>query len=182
MRAFLVLAALVACDGATSPDPNSGQLSFSYSGDVSGTGSFAAVGVLPADPNALDSRGGAAARLEVTALIAASVPRSNAFDFVYLRTGDTVATTNTFMYGCDPFLPGCTTFLFETNGSAHDLGQHDMLCQLTAGTVTVVDISPTRMTGTFAGTGVCEGSGNSSAVTVTNGSFDVPIVAAIPLL
>jgi hypothetical protein len=63
---------------------------------------------------------------------------------------------------------------FNGNGDTRDFG-----CALTSGTIVLTDVSSSRAKGTFSGTGDCipGGGGASSAFSVSDGTFDVALVA-----
>jgi hypothetical protein len=67
-------------------------------------------------------------------------------------------------------------FYLNFNGNG-DTG--DFFCALTSGTIVLTEVSSSRAKGTFSGSGSCVagGGGASSAFSVSNGTFDVALVA-----
>lgn len=165
-----VLAVATACSDISGPGALSGNLSFSHSGATSGT--FSASGsVLAADPQAVDWAAGVRDDQSQSIAIAAHIPRAN-------NTSDEVAIE----------FPQLTTGTVNiANNGAHvamafgqpQSGTPTWSCALTSGSVVLTSLSSTRASGSFSGTGTCTGStGGPTAFTVTEGSFDVPLVDA----
>jgi hypothetical protein len=169
MRVLMVASVGVAmsCGDSTSPGSVSGSLSFTHSGAISGT--FNASGsVLVADPEAVQWAAASRDNTNDGIDISARIPRAS-------NTNDNILI----------FFPQQTTGSVDAGTEAiviigfgvNESGSATWLCGLDAGTVTVATISSTRVTGTFSGTGDCIASGGGAAAfTVTNGSFNVPLI------
>jgi hypothetical protein len=163
----VLLMAAASCSESTGLGALSGDLSFSHSGATSGT--FDASGsVLVPDPNAATwaaaARDDAAQSIAIAAHIARPSNTSDeiAIDFPQLTPG-TVTVANG---------AGVTiTFGRPQTGAAA------WSCALASGSVVVTSLSSTRIRGTFSGSGGCvSATGSPAAFTVTNGSFDAPLV------
>lgn len=169
-RAFLaaLLTVMAACSDSTGLGGLNGSLSFSHSGATIGT--FSASGsVLAADPMTVDWAAGARDDQTQSIAISAHIPRANdtfddvVIDFPQLTTG-TIAIANNGAH---------VAVVFGDSQS----GTPTWSCNLTSGSVVVTSVSSSRARGSFSGTGTCfGGSGAPAAFTVTNGSFDVPLV------
>ena len=70
-----------------------------------------------------------------------------------------------------------------TFGQPMDGASFDRACALTAGTLKLTTYSEERAAGTFSGTGTCVDTPGEApeAITITNGSFDVPIHESDPV-
>jgi hypothetical protein len=168
-RLFLgaLLVTVAGCSDSTGLGALSGDLSFSHSGATSGT--FNASGsVLVTDPNtatwAAAARDNSAQSIAIAAHIARPSNTSDeiAIDFPQLTPG-TVTVANGAGVGITFGRP-------QTGNPAWS-------CALASGSVTVTSVSSTRISGTFSGSGGCvSASGSPAAFTVTNGSFDAPLV------
>jgi hypothetical protein len=68
--------------------------------------------------------------------------------------------------------------LLGNSNSTLDVQQQ---CALTSGSVVISSISASRAAGTFSGSGTCLSSvGTPSNFSITGGTFDVALVAALP--
>ena len=163
-----LLAVTAGCGDGTGPGGVSGSVSFSHSG--ASTGTFSASGsVLVADPQAATwaagTRDDASQSIDVEGYVAHP---SSTHDYVHLHFPQ--------------LTPGTVTI---ANGAAVDIafgqpqaGTATWYCFLTSGSVVVTSLSSARVRGSFSGSGIClpAASGSPVAFTVTNGSFDVPLV------
>ena len=181
MRFFMVGAVLfgaLAC--SDSSGPNHGSLAFTYTG--AGGGSFSASGDAPslttAPPPGTSWAGGYVETDE--SHVFGATPRSGGLiDVAILRLERTTPGSVSIDPACN--IDGsvsCTgmDFYLNFNGDG-DTG--DFFCGLTSGTIVFTDVSSSRAKGTFSGNGNCfDGTGGtSSAFSVSNGTFDVALVA-----
>lgn len=176
------LALLASCkDSSTGPTGFSGTVSFTYSGAISGN--FTATGVMPAAQGAMETSAWAAGEVSTVdgvTYVASATPRNatshDFFGFYVERTTPGSSSAS------DTCTSNCAFVAFEfgmQNGTGNTWLQ---LCSLTAGTVTITEISGSRVKGTFSGTGECVAPNSSTpqAFTVTNGTFDVALVSGLP--
>jgi hypothetical protein len=187
-RSLLVLAclAIVACSNDDPAGPNnigvSGTVSFSFSGGSSG--SFNASGALTSTTQADFTKAWAAgvkSDQDNAIEIAASAPKtSSTHDQVIITIPRTTAGGATINVNCTANT--CADVVVTFGNSNASFLQFDLACGLETGTIVVASINSSRVAGTFSGTGTCFTSGNqTSAFTVTNGSFDVALVADVPV-
>ena len=175
-------AVLIGCgdDGPTTVTGLNGALSFTYSGAVSGT--FNATGQMPTSATAQETATWAAGEVVTTGADAgtyavASTPRTGGrHDFVIVVANRTNAGTATIdLNNCDANV--CSGVSFVIGQETGTGGGFLQLCGLESGTVVITEVTSTRIIGTFSGAGTCfSESGTETAFTVTNGSFNVPIV------
>ena len=180
-RVLLALSVLGAISCSHSTEPNIfGSVTFTYTGG--GGGTFTAAGAAPdfdgPEPTTSWSVGYTEAG---ETFIAASRPRTGGLnDLAGLRIQRTTAGSEPIDSVCDDDGDvACTgMFLFINFNGNGDTG--DFFCGLTSGTIVVTEISSTRAKGTFSGSGTCTAGtgGTPTAFTVTDGSFDVALVAA----
>lgn len=176
------LVLLIACgdDGPTTVTGLNGALSFTYSGAVSGT--FNATGQMPTSPTAQETSAWAAGEVITTGTdagtyaVAASPRTGGTYDLVVVVANRTNAGTATIDFdNCtDDVCSGVSFIIGQETGTGSGF---DQLCGLASGTVVITEVTSSRIIGTFSGAGSCfsEG-GTETAFTVTNGSFNVPIV------
>ena len=147
---------LVGCGGdkTTAPTGLAGQMGFSYTGALSGT--FNVTGQMPATGQETSSW--AAGEIVATGTDAGTAT----IDFD--NCSASVCSTVFFLLG----LNNGTTFTFLQD------------CYLQSGTITITEVTSTRIRGTFSGAGTCSSStGTQTSFTVTNGTFDVAIVPGV---
>lgn len=158
-----------------------GSVSFTYTG--AGGGTFTASGnaptVLPSPTATSWARGFVAGGAYTE--VGGSRPRAGGLvDIVSLRMDLTAAGSVTIGQDCP--ISGsteCNALLLglNLNRASDDPGDLDFLCVLTAGTITITEMSDSRAKGTFSGTGECAAPGTpGTAFGVTNGTFDVAMV------
>jgi hypothetical protein len=180
-RGLVVLAVLatLSCNDSSGPS-TLGSLSFTFTGG--GGGTFSASGVAPSFSSA-PSTGSSWAAGYVEAgetIVAGSRPRSGGLiDLVLLRLTRTTAGSETIDANCniDGSVPCNGMILYLNFNGTGDTG--DFFCGLISGTIVVTSVSDGRAQGTFSGTGECSAGvgGAISAFTVSNGTFDVALVA-----
>ena len=158
-------------------------LAFSYSGDISG--SYNVEGDVPLDPDGRPRHGTWAAALQIpgsdlgiTAARAKSAPLADVF--VIALHNVSVPGTYALDRNCNHDTPtscalGMLAFDYNWNTSEH---RPDPYYLLVSGTITVTSIDADHVRGTFQVGGVRQAAG-SATVSLTNGSFDVPIVRAL---
>lgn len=187
-RSYVVAAAslaLLACGGGdktTGPNNTgaSGSVSFSFSGGTSGN--FNASGAINSTTSADFSRAWAAGVKDASAgtvEIAATTPKAGStHDLVTMIIPRTTTGSSTIVSSCSGQNCAAIAVLFgsQINGSGFSF-----ICDVESGTITIASISNTKVTGSFSGTGHCfTSAGAQSNFTVTNGSFDVPLVTGVP--
>ena len=112
--------------------------------------------------------------------VAASTPRSGGLvDLTILRLERTTPGSVSIDAACDiDGSASCTGMALSLNFNGNgDTG--DFFCGLTSGTIVLTEIGSSRAKGTFSGTGSCVAGtgGSSSAFSISNGTFDVALVA-----
>jgi hypothetical protein len=165
------------------PDPSSAAtLSFTHAGERAG--SFAVQGAVPLSATGQASFGTWASALRVTGyplnvvgVRAGTAPMTDVF---------TLVLQNITQPGTYPLDPGCnqhtTTpcvlglFAFGVNWT-NNTQAPSAEYRLATGSVTVTALTASQVRGTFQGSGVTFPAG-TPALTITTGSFDVPIVTA----
>ena len=185
MKRLLVSVAFLgalSCSDSSGPGIG-GSVAFTYTGG--GGGSFNAAGDAPsflASPPTATSWAVGYVQAGET-FIGASSPRGGGrVDLTILRFQRTTAGSENIDAACnidgDAACTGVELSLnFNGNG---DTG--DFFCGLTSGTIVVTEMSSSRAKGTFSGSGNCI-AGTGGAVTgfsVSNGTFDVALVAPPP--
>jgi hypothetical protein len=171
---FLVIAAVAAGIGCseskTAPANLSGQMSFTYAGALSGN--FNADGRMPLTPTEQRTMPWAAGQLDNQAVfVDAAMPRSaTTYDIVFLGITRTTAGSESI----DGSTAGISLLLgAQVNGP----GQPMQTCFLDTGTITITEITATRVRGTFSGSGDCaDPTPATTPFTVTNGVFDAPLL------
>jgi hypothetical protein len=162
-----LLAVTAGCGDGTGPGGLSGSVSFSHSGATTGT--FSASGsVLVADPEAstwaAGTRDDASQSIDVEGYIAHP---SGTHDYAHVQFPQLTPGTVTVANGAS------VTIVF----GQPETGTATWYCTLTSGSVVVTSLSSNRVRGSFSGSGTCvPASGSPVALTVTDGSFDVPLV------
>jgi hypothetical protein len=180
-----VLVAACSSDKTTGPTIGaSGSLAFAYTGaGTSASASFTATGAIPTNltsSNSLGATAWAAGTSQSGSLeIAAAVPRSSTtWDLSTISINQTTVGSETIDPTCTTATCADVSLLIATD--ANDTS-FSFVCQLTSGTISIASISANRASGSFSGTGTCfTQSGGSSAFTVTNGTFDVPLTSVVP--
>ena len=181
MRHVLVSAALfsaLSCSDSSGSETR-GSLAFTYTG--AGGGTFSASGDAPpfsAPPPGTSWVVGYVQANE--SFVAGSTPRSGGLiDLALLRVERTTSGSESIDPACNiDGSASCTgmDFYLNFNGDG-DTG--DFFCGLTSGTIVLTEVSSSRAKGTFSGSGSCvDGTGGGSSVfSVSNGAFDVALVA-----
>lgn len=177
------LALLAGCgsDKASGPTGLVGQMTFTYSGALSGT--FNVTGQMPTTGQETSSWSAGeivSTGTDAGAYVAGSTPRSSTtHDLVFVTANRTNAGTATIDYDtCTANVCSTVFFFFGLSNSGTFAFLQD--CYLQTGTITITEVTSTRMKGTFSGAGLCfSQSGTETAFTVTNGSFDVALVPGV---
>ena len=173
----VVLLGALSCSDSAGP---AGSLAFTYTG--AGGGNFSASGNATfASPPPTGTSWAAGFVQTGETHVGASNPRSGGLvDLAILRLEITTPGSVSIDPACniDGGTPctGMDFYLnFNGNGDTSDFG-----CTLTSGTIVLTEVSSSRAKGTFTGTGGCfDGTGGGpSAFSVSNGTFDVTLVAA----
>ena len=174
----LLLGAL-ACSDSSGPDLR-GSVAFTYTG--AGGGSFSAAGNAPSLTTAPPTGTSWAVAYVQTgeSYVVGSTPRSGGLvDLAILRLERTTPGSESIDPACD--IDGgvsCSGMQLSLNFNGNgDTG--DFFCGLTSGTIVLTEVSSGRVKGTFSGSGDClPGTGGaSSAFSVSDGTFDVALVA-----
>lgn len=187
-QALVACLSLLAACGSDSTAPAvgvSGTVTFTYTG--AGGGSYSATGSLLSTANQ--------ATAQTTTWSTGWKDNTDNSTNVFSNVPTTAALSNYIgiiisgqTSGAAPIVPtcqtttttSCTSVVFFTGFNAN-AGTWTYLCVLESGTVTIASISATNATGSFSGTGTCLSSAlTASAFTITNGSFNVPLLANIP--
>jgi hypothetical protein len=167
--------------GPVVPDP-AGSLSFSYSGAVSG--SFTATGELSLLEISPEPQTGAAAMREGDMLvIAASHVRDDGRADLFTITLSGAHQPGAYALdaaGCAQQPPtSCRLAMLLRDVEPAALGRPGLLDEayiFVLGQVTITALSSARVRGTFHATGFSAAAAGQPPVTLTNGSFDVPVV------
>jgi hypothetical protein len=179
---FLLLALvlpLAACgddDNPIAPD-KTGSLSFTYSGDMSGT--FSVSGEANFDNADYPQNAFAAAQTEGGAVSIAGIRPTQPpkFDFAGIEL-EGVTGPRTIQVCAQPTGGACPLvfFLLGFNGNGDTFDQGYVF---TSGSVIISEINAERVRGSFQGTALfISGTGQpdfTRTITVTNGQFDVPV-------
>lgn len=187
-RRVLPLVSLVllsACGGDDGPTGNTdlnGSMSFGYTG--AGGGAFNVSGGAPALSANIGAQNWAAGYRDVasnfTGAYGVRARSGGRYDMMIVGIARTTVGSSTVSASCDPDLgEECSGFAFLLNVSEAD-GNYDFICFSETGSLAISSLNSdnTRAAGTFTGTGSCvSGSGTLSSFTVTNGSFDVRLLA-----
>jgi hypothetical protein len=166
MVAGALLAVVAGCSDGTGPGRFGGTLSFNHSGATSGT--FSASGsLLEGDPQTTNWVAGVRDEVAEAIAIAARVARPGEVDDIVIDFPQVGPGTVTIANGA-----GIIVAFGQTES-----GDVEWSCTLTSGSVTVASVTNERARGTFSGSGSCVSeTGASAAFTVTNGTFDAPLV------
>jgi hypothetical protein len=179
------LSLLAGCgsDKAGGPTGLAGQLTFNYSGALSGT--FNVTGQMPASQSQMETTSWATGEIIAsgadagTYIIAATPRTASTHDFLYIQANRTNAGTATIDFDNCTVDPCSTVFVIFgfQNGTGTGYLQD---CYLQTGTITITEVTSTRVKGTFSGAGLCFSStGTQTAWTVTNGTFDVALTPGV---
>ena len=169
----IVLLGALAC--SDSAGPGQGSVAFTYTG--AGGGNFSASG----DAAFTTGTSWAAGFVQTGEThVGASNPRSGGLvDLAILRLERTTPGSESIDPACN--IDGSTSctgmdFYLNFNGNG-DTG--DFFCGLTSGTIVLTEVTSSRAKGTFSGSGNCvDGTGGASeGFSVSNGAFDVALVA-----
>lgn len=169
----------LACSDSSGPEMR-GSVAFTYTG--AGGGTYSASGDAPSSTATEPPTGSWAAgyvRANESHVVG-STPRSGVLvDLALLRLEGTTPGSVSIDPACN--IDGSTSctgvdFYLNFNGDG-DTG--DFFCALTSGTIVLTQVSSSRAKGTFSGSGICvDGTGGGSeAFEVSNGAFDVALIA-----
>lgn len=184
-----VLAFTASCsDGPNEPTVNaSGSVAFSYNGGtLVNAGSYSANGGLPTSQTSQATQQWAAGFRDSensnNVGIVASVPRTGGrFDLAIIAFDRSTPGSSTININCSA--ETCPAMILWYNMSESTTATGEVLCGLETGTMTLATVSSTRATGSFSGSGTCVSADDfttESTFTVTNGSFDVPLLSDVP--
>lgn len=188
------LSLLAASCGDKSPtDPIdgdvSGTVSFTYAGGVGGGGSYSAIGAIGSSVSATTAHtatwaAGWKDNSDNSTNVLANMPRTDGLsDVPAITINRQTAGAATINPNCIPTSTTSCNDVFFFIGADATGSSFTYLCTLTSGAITILSISSIKVTGTFSGAGSClhASSGTTSAFAVTSGSFDVPLLANIPV-
>lgn len=169
----IVLLGALACSDSTGP--NHGSVAFTYTG--AGGGQFRVSG----DAAFTSGSSWVAGYVQTGETHVGAVnPRSGGLiDLATLRLERTTAGSESIDPACDmDGVTSCTgmEFFLNFNGDG-DTG--DFFCGLTSGSIVLTEVTSSRAKGTFSGNGICvDGTGGGSeGFSVSNGAFNVALVA-----
>lgn len=184
LRGIVVLASLalaVSCgsDGPNEPSGSSGTFTFSFAGTMI-SGSYSASGSSNASNTQPWAAGFLSAPDNAIGVIAVS-PRAGTtgrYDQVFLAADRITEGTASVDADCGADVDETCAGMVLFYNSSDAGGNGEILCVLETGSITIASISSTRTTGTFSGSGTCVNQDNldEGTFTVTNGSFNVPLV------
>lgn len=184
-----ILSMLAACGGDSTTNPidvaTSGSMSFNYTGG--GNGTFSATGgitsaALASSPYTTTWAAGFKEASDNSTTIAANVPRTATTSDI---SAITVKGQSTGTFTIDPSCvetstSTCNDVLLIT-GWASGGQTFSSSCLLSSGSITISTLSSTNAVGTFSGSGTCfTATGASSVWVVSNGAFNVPVLANAP--
>jgi hypothetical protein len=170
--ASLVL--LAGCKDSNSPTGFQGTVSFSYSGAISGN--FSATGAMPASQSQWETSSWAAGEVSttdgVTYVVSVSPRSATTNDFAFFYAERITTGSSDFSVNCST---NCAYGTFEFGVQNVTGNSWLQSCTMVSGTVTITEVSSTRIKGTFSGTAECFAPGSSvpQSLTIANGSFDV---------
>lgn len=171
-------AVLVGCSDSTGTSGLSGTLTFSYSGDLSG--SFSATGSIPlSGENTAPWAVGGRDDTDGAVVALASQPQSGGtYNYVIVVVPRTTVGNANIDVNCSPSAT-CAAVLFDI-GVNDNTGTSQQTCFLDAGTVAITSISGSRAQGTFSGTGTCVSSTNvQTVINITGGAFNVALLTGV---
>ena len=184
-RRLLLAASLVLFAGCKSDSTGpglSGTMSFTFSGGISGT--FSASGTLPATIPEQVASPWAAGELNPTdggVYVEGLLPKTaTTHDLALLFIHRTTVGTDNISASCSS---NCSMLGFLFGQPRNFAGPPIQACDIITGTITITEISSTRVKGTFSGTGTCIDApvvGNTTSFVVSGGTFDVAFVSAVP--
>lgn len=195
VRTLTLAAALAILSGCKSTETTTpiltglnGSLSFNSTGTIAGN-TFSASGEMPATQAQRQASSWAAGQASVFGEFSIAAVRPHAattHDRVGLFITRNTVGSETIETDCTMNCNGFSIRNTLANGSTNLYYQ---TCYLTAGTLTITEVSDTRVKGTFSGTGECTRDGASpdssapefTVFTVTGGTFDVARVENIPV-
>jgi hypothetical protein len=189
LAAIASIGLLVSCSSDKSGGPTglAGQLSFTYSGGVSGT--FNVTGEMPTSTAAQETQSWAAGEVITTGgaantgtFVVGATPRvaGSTHDVVVVQANRTNAGTAIIDENTCTTAATCSEVLFLVGSANGTSTAFQQICVLTTGSIVITEITTTRIRGTFSGAGDCSTStGTVTAFTVTNGTFDVAIVPGV---
>jgi hypothetical protein len=175
---LVLLLPLTACgkDDPVGPDPK-GTLSFTYSGDISGT--FSASGEPKPDAGDFPQTEFAAAQAENGNVLIIGLRPTQQPKFDYFGIALEGVTSPKTVQVCAQPTGGACPAVFYLRGFNGNGDTFDQAYVFTSGSVTISEINAERVRGSFQGTAIfISGSGQPSfgrTITVTNGQFDVPV-------
>ena len=183
------LAFVASCgDNTTEPTVNaSGSVTFGYTGSpLVNAGSYSANGSLPTSQTAQATQQWAAGFRDSqdnnNIGVVASVPRATSrYDMAMLVFDRSTAGSSTINVNCSA--ASCAAMILFYNLSESSTATGEVMCGIETGTMTLATVSATRASGTFSGTGSCismDDFTTESTFSVTNGSFDVPLLTDVP--
>jgi hypothetical protein len=186
IHATLLLAA--ACSSSTAPNnsASSGTVSFTYTG--AGGGSYNATGAVVATSAAAQHASTWASAFNVSAdnsilVFSNKATNGGLADQTILVVARQTPGTSSIATSCEPTETStCSFFAFVIGGDATG-EDFDYSCFMASGSITISEVSGTRVSGTFSGAGLCVNGDTFelSNATVSNGSFAVPFLTGPPV-
>ncbi|MEX2153367.1 MAG: hypothetical protein WD825_08510 [Gemmatimonadaceae bacterium] len=185
-KRLLVLASLALAAGCGSDKITggtlSGSLSFTYTGG--GGGTFNVSGAMPALTANIGNSNWAAGHLDTpntqTGVFGVRARGGGRYDQAVIGINRLTVGSSQVQSDCDPETDNCSGMVLIVDVSQSDQ-EFDFICILETGSLAITEVSSSRVKGTFSGTGECISSSLAiSSFTATNGTFDVPLVPALP--
>ena len=178
--ALAALAALFGCGGdSTGPSGTSGTITFTFAGGtftVTGaatqSGATTTTYVLGSVDPSIGTNG-------QTLVIGNKALGGDKSDVILIGISRATVGSASAAADCDPDGEACSGMVFLQNFGGSG-GTYDAICAMETGSLAITEVSASRVKGTFSGAGECvSGTNQTSAFTVTNGSFDVALVAGL---
>ena len=173
-----------ACGDSTGPASDSdGSFSFSYTAGQTSS-SFSATGTYPTNATSSHTSTWSTAWTDNTdnSILALSnrATGGGLANSVFLAIDRQSAGTSVIDLDCEPTATtACTVFTFAIG--VNEAGTvFSLSCVMSEGSVTISQISSTRVSGTFQGETVCFSNTAIAEGTVTNGTFNLPLMAEEP--
>jgi hypothetical protein len=179
------VAVLVGCGRDNPAGPSggaSGTVTFAYTGG--GGGTFNVSGVMPTLQAQAGASNWAAGHRDTpntqTEVFGARTRGGGRYDAAFVGINRLTVGSSQVQADCDPETDNCSGMVLVVNISEAD-DNFDFVCLLATGSIAITEITSSRAKGTFTGTGECFNSNfNVSSFSVTNGTFDVPLVTTLP--
>ncbi|HJQ19669.1 MAG TPA: hypothetical protein VJ867_04910 [Gemmatimonadaceae bacterium] len=186
-----LLSVIAACssDKTTGVNGNvSGSVSFTYSGAGQTNATYAATGAISSttSSSAAYTKTWAAAykdNADQSTNLVANLVRGSKSDLLVITMASQSTGNTTIDSNCNSTSTTACTDVVLAIGVSSDGSNFDYVCVLESGSVSITSLSGSNAQGTFSGAGTCTQTVQpfaTSTWTVTNGSFNVPVLASPP--